>query len=133
MHMKYGNSTCMTPKRKAPLDFDVWTPDRSKYENRASTKRARTSRKLNGKENTNPNQESSAKVHITSRAHYTYAQKAHFLAIFDTLVESYFWMSVTQLLERFHESNPAVSVNSMLGFLHDRDHIVSSQILSGKN
>lgn len=123
MHMKYGNS--MSSKRKGN-DSDTWTPANAHNDRRA--KRLKTTRKTasrHGQDLERPDRSESAKVHITSRARYSYSQKAKFLAIFDSTAETFFWLSRHDLLLKFCESNPAVPARSMLNFLRDRDTIVA--------
>lgn len=106
MHKKYGNSMSSQRKRQ---NSDLWTPltaanDRLQKRRRVSIKNKQNQEK----ENTDPDNGVSAKAKITTRTHRSYSQKAHLIAIFDQMKDSFVWMSLTQLLEKFHERNPSV-------------------------
>ena len=109
-------------KRKRSEDADVWTPVLAS--NKLFKKRAQDSRKRSRQELTHPNLQPSVEGIVTTRAHYSYGQKLNFLLIFDTIKDAYVWMTVAQLLDKFHEFNPAVPVDTVRRFLRARDHIV---------
>ena len=122
MHMKYGNSMCSKRKRE---DMEVWTPATVK---KALFRKRETFFVKNelSKEIKRPRQNSAcAKVHVVTRRHYTYAEKAKYLAIFQKTKDTFACMSQTDLLNNFHVSNPAVPLNTMLKFLGDSENILA--------
>ena len=122
MHMKYGNSMCSKRKRD---DMEVWTPA---TDPKALFRKRDTFfvRNAPSKENKRPRQNSAcAKVHAVTRRHYTYTEKAKFLAIFQETKETFAWMSQKDLLKKFHVSNPALPLNTMMNFLGDSENILA--------
>ena len=120
MHKKYGNS--MSSKRKRD-DAAHWTPgDAAVTKFRKTTQ---TQCKRHGKENNDPNHLADERVIASYRSRYSYTQKARLIGIFRETASVFMWLSFSQVLDKFLESNSSIPKGTMLRFLRNEEQILA--------